>query len=368
MPIYMDRHEIPKEISAKHVAQMHEEDLKVEHLYDCKGMTYWCDEKRRTAFCLIKAPNKKAIQDMHQHAHGEFPHSIIEVDEAIVESFLGRIEDPEKAEKTKLNIISDPAFRVIMVLETSSYLNRLEANQFSLFAQKFHNSVTKSLKYFKGRVVKKDNNSYLVSFKSVSNAVGCALKIQANFKYITPKFDSKNRTMKIGLSAGVPVSDKEGIFEEAIVSATRMCEIVIEELVFSNEINILFENENRNIIINKEFARILKPAEEKFLSDLMDCVDQIWNKPNFKVNGFSKELGYSKSQLYRKLINLTGKSPNNFIRDYRLKKALKHLHEQKGNISEVAYESGFNSPAYFSKCFMDKYGILPSKYIQQHII
>jgi len=363
----MDRHDIPKEISAEHVAQMHKEDLLVEHLYGCKGMTYWCDEKRRTAFCLIKAPNKEAIQEMHQHAHGEFPHSIIEVDEKIVESFLGRIEDPEKAENTKLNIINDPAFRVIMVLEKSSFLNRLEANQFSLFSQKFHNSVSKSLKHFKGRVVKKDNNNYLASFNSVSNAVGCALKIQSNFKYITPKFDLKNRKMKIGLSAGLPVSDKESIFEDAITSATRMCEIVKEELVFSNEINMLFENENRNLVINKELVRILKPSEEKFLADLMNCVDKIWHKPNVKVSNFSKELGYSKSQLYRKLVNLTGKSPNNFIRDIRLKNALKQLHEQKGNISEVAYESGFNSPAYFSKCFLDKYGILPSKYIQQHI-
>ncbi len=363
----MDRHEIPEEISAEHVAQMHQEDLKVEHLYGCKGITYWCDEKRRTAFCLIKAPNKKAIQEMHNHAHGEYPHSIIEVDDAIVESFLGRIEDPEKAKNTELNIINDPAFRIIMVIETSSYLNRLEANQFSLFTQKFHSSVSKSIKKFKGRIVKKNNNNYLGSFKSVSNAVWCALKIQSNFKYITPKFDLKNRKMKIALSGGLPVSDKESIFEEAINSATRMCEVVKEELVITNEIKELYQSENRNANINKELVRILKPEEEKFLAQLMNFVEEVWNKPNFNVNSFSKELGYSKSQLYRKLMKLTGKSPNNFIKDFRLQKALKRLYNQEGNISDIAYESGFNSPAYFSKCFMDKYEILPSKYIQQHI-
>ncbi|MEQ9581248.1 MAG: DUF4242 domain-containing protein [Arenibacter sp.] len=62
MPIYMDRHEIPEEITAAHVAQMHREDLKIEHLYGCKGMTYWCDEKRRTAFCLIQAPIKRLFR------------------------------------------------------------------------------------------------------------------------------------------------------------------------------------------------------------------------------------------------------------------------------------------------------------------
>ena len=367
MPIYMDRHDIPKEIKAAHVAEMHQADLKIEHLFGCKGMTYWCDEDRNTAFCLIEAPNKKAIQEMHNHAHGEFPHSIIEVDEKIVESFLGRIEDPEKAKDTTLNIINDPAFRVIMVIETSDYLNRLEANQFNIFTQKFHNSVLKTLKKFKGRVVRKDNNSYLVSFKSVSDAVSCSLKIKFKFKYVTPKFDHVNRQLKIALSSGVPVTSKDNIFEDTTTLATRMCEVINEELVISSEVKSLFESENRNVTIDEEVIRVLNPSEELFLTQLMDYIEDNWNKPNFNVGNFSKELGYSKSQLYRKLKKLSGKSSNNFLRAFRLDKALGLLHKQYGNISEIAYETGFNSPAYFSKCFMDKYGILPSKYMQQHI-
>lgn len=368
MPIYMDRHDVSETVTAENVAQLHKEDLKIEHLFGCRGITYWFDDKRKTAFCLVEAPNKEAVLKMHNHAHGEVPHKIIEVNEAIVESFLGRIEDPIKAQNTDLNIINDPAFRVIMVIETSSYLNRLEANQFSLFAQKFHNSVTKSIKKFNGSIVKRDNNNYLISFKSVSNAVFCSLKIQTNFKYITPKFDLTNRKMNIALCAGVPVSNKEGFFEESIELATRICEVVKEDLVITNEIKALYESENRNAIIDKDLVRILKPSEEKFLTQIMDYVEGIWNKPNFNVTDFSKGLGYSKSQFYRKLKNLTGKSPNNFIKEFRLHKALDLLHKQHGNISEIAYESGFNSPAYFSKCFMDKFRVLPSKYIQQHII
>ena len=367
MPIYMDRHDIPKEIKAEHVAKMHQADMEIEHLYNCKGLTYWCDENRNTAFCLIEAPNREAIQKMHNHAHGEFPHDIIEVNEKIVESFLGRIEDPKKANNESLNIINDPAFRVIMVLETSNYLNRLEANQFGIFTQKFHNSVSKTLKRFNGRVVKKDNNSYLVSFKSVTDAVLCALKIQFKFKYVTPKFESFERRLKIGLGCGVPVTDKDNIFEEATSSATRMCEVVKDQIVVSTEVNSLYESENRNATIDAALIRTLKPAEEIFLNRLMDFIEVHWNKPSFNVGNFSKELGYSKSQLYRKLMKLTGKSPNNFIREFRLHRALNLLHQQKGNISEIAYETGFNSPAYFSKCFLNKYGILPSKYVQQHI-
>jgi AraC-like DNA-binding protein len=76
----------------------------------------------------------------------------------------------------------------------------------------------------------------------------------------------------------------------------------------------------------------------------------------------SKSLGNSTSQIYRKLKKLTGKAPSVFMREYRLHKALELIHQQKGNISEIAFETGFNSAGYFAKCFHDKYGILPSKY------
>lgn len=362
----MDRHDIPKEVTAEHVALMHQTDLKIEHEFGCRGITYWCDDVRGTAFCLIEAPNKKALQDMHNKAHGEFPHSIIEVDEKLVESFLGRIEDPVNSKGTELNIIDDPAFRIIMVIETSNYLNRLEANQLSVFLQKFHNSVLKSLKRYDGSVVKKDNCSYLVSFKSVDDAVKCAIKIRSKFKYVTPKFDTINRRLKIGLSSGSPVTNGENIFEETILLATRMCEIVKGKLLISSEVKSLYEKENGDLILDETLIRALKPSEEKFLTNLMDYIEANWSKPSFNSASFSKVLGYSKSQLYRKLIKLTGKSSNAFIREFRLHKALNLLHKQRGNISEIAYETGFNSPEYFSKCFMDKYGILPSKYIQQH--
>jgi len=363
----MDRHDVSEDTKAEDIALIHQEDLKIEHKYGCRGFTYWFDGNRKTAFCLIEAPNKEAIQKMHAEAHGDIPNNIIEVNDTIVESFLGRIEDPEKSINTELNIINDPAFRVIMLIETSNYLNRIEANQFSVFSQKFHNSVTKTLKHFEGRIVKQDNNSYLVSFKSVTNAVLCALKVQSNYKFITPKFDLPNRKLKIGLSSGIPVTDKDNIFEDAINSATYMCEVVKDQIVISTEIRALYESENRNSFINQEHIRTLTPSEEKFLTQLMSFVEKVWNNPTFNVNDFSENLGFSKSQIYRKLISLTNMSANNFMKEFRLHRALNLLHQRKGNISEIAFETGFNSPAYFSKCFYEKYKILPSKYIQQHI-
>ena len=117
MPIFMDRHDVSENVTAEIVAQLHQQDLKIQHKFGCRGLTYWFDEYRKTAFCLIEAPSEDSIREMHRNAHGEVPHQVIEVDAGIVESFLGRIQDPEKAKNTDLNIINDPAFRTIMVIE-----------------------------------------------------------------------------------------------------------------------------------------------------------------------------------------------------------------------------------------------------------
>jgi AraC-like DNA-binding protein len=60
-----------------------------------------------------------------------------------------------------------------------------------------------------------------------------------------------------------------------------------------------------------------------------------------------------------------GKSPNTFLKQYRLRKALELMEKKSNTLSEIAYDSGFNSLSYFSKCFVKQYSILPSKYQQK---
>lgn len=257
--------------------------------------------------------------------------------------------------------------RVVMRLETSNYMNRLEANQFSIFTQKFHKSVSKTIDHFEGSIVRKDNNTYLIFFESVTNAVLCALKIQANYKYITPKVYKGNRKLKVGITTTKASTASDESITDAITSVSRMCEVVQGELIISSAVKTAYERENINALINPEVIRTLKKWEERFLNRLSDYVEKIWNTPNISVGTLSTEMGWSKSQFYRKLIKLSGKSPNTFIREYRLRRALGLLHNGFGNISEIAHKSGFRNPSYFSKCFADQFGILPSKYARQHI-
>ncbi len=365
MPIYMDRHDIPQEITAVHVAQMHKEDLKIEHLYGCKGMTYWCDEKRRTAFCLIQAPNKKAIQDMHNHAHGEVPHRIIEVEGSIVESFLGRIEDPEKSKKTELNIINDPAFRTIMVIALKiGSLKGVDPLHLPKDIANSHSSIIGVTEKYFGRIVKQQSDYFLLSFNSVTNAVHCAREIYANLNSLSMTSNTDIQS-SIGLHAGVPVTEKDGIFEDTIKMAERFCALVDGKVVLSPEVRELYESENLNQKLENKNLTALKVDEGKFINLFMDIMEKEWTNAAFNADGFSKKMGYSKSQLYRKMIALTGKSPNRLIKDYRLEMALQLLN--RNNVSETAFSTGFSSASYFSKCFMDHFGILPSMYIQNFV-
>ena len=362
MPIYMDFHDLPEGVTSAHVSEMHQADLKIEHKYNCRGLTYWCDERRKTAFCLIEAPTEQAIIDLHETAHGGVPQRIIEVNDAIVESFLGRIKDPEKAQNTKLNIINDTAFRTLMVLKFNKNALRTENIETLQAALRGYNtSIINIVSQNDGRVVKQDTDAFLMSFTRVTNAMESAIKIQEIYNYvITPDLD-----FKIGISAGVPVTEKEHIFEDTINKADYLTYVPNGSIIVSPEVKDLYESENQNSPIAIEGVVALKSTEMEFLIRLFEYTERVWTNSNTNVNDYNKNLGLSKSKLYRTIMPILGKSPNGFIKEYRLNKALAFLDQQTSNISEVAYRSGFSSPTYFSKCFLEAYGILPSAYIKQ---
>ena len=360
----MDRHDVSETVTAENIAEIHQADLKIQDQFGCRGLTYWFDEKRKTAFCLIEAPNGKAIKKMHKKAHGQVPHRVIEVDTSIVESFLGRIEDPAKAQNTALNIINDAAFRTIMVISLQQLsLTQNDSVQFKSSRHNYNKGVGKLLNKYEGTPVKQTDNNLLVSFISVSKAVRAAIDIQLLFKDFSKKIKNDTIILKIGLNAGVPVTEKESIFEDTIKLAERMCRIIKGEIIVSPEVKDLYKSENANAFVTGKNIFSLTEADEEFITLLMDYTESVLSDSDVKVDDFSKPLGCSKSQLYRKMILLTGKSPNTFINEYRLDEALSLLNKNNRNVSEIAYQTGFSSASYFSKCFQKRYGHLPSDYL-----
>jgi DNA-binding response OmpR family regulator len=107
-------------------------------------------------------------------------------------------------------------------------------------------------------------------------------------------------------------------------------------------------------------------SDEKFLSQLFELVEQDLSDPELNVTHLMKQLGLSHAGLHRKVKALTGVSPVELIRLIRLHHARELLEKHYGNVSEVAFEVGFNSLSFFSYCFNKRFGITPSTLLKQN--
>lgn len=362
MPIFMDRHDVSESVTAEIVAELHQKDLKIQHQFGCRGLTYWFDDVRKTAFCLIEAPSAEKLKEMHDFAHGVVPHRIIEVEPSIVESFLGRIEDPVTAKETRLNIINEPAFRIIMAVEPEIYsLRDYEGHSFRSLIDHCRARVNEMVREFEGRLAGYKGNRVLASFTSVSKAVKCALSIQSDIGINSRLNASEPVGVKIGLGAGVPVTEKDMLFEETVKLAENMCH-VSAGITMTEEVKDLYRSENIDHVDFNSEVFILSEPDQKFLVRLMDFTGKEWGNTDLTVERFQRHLGLSKTQLYRKMTALTGNSPNNFLLLYRLKRILHMLRKEDNSIAEVAFSAGFSSPSYFAKCFRKVYGLSPTVY------
>ena len=109
----------------------------------------------------------------------------------------------------------------------------------------------------------------------------------------------------------------------------------------------------------------LESQQEQFLQAAKDAVEAAMDDSDFSVEQLSQALFVSRVTLYKKLVAITGKTPLEFIRTLKVKKAALYL--QKGmNVAEAAYEVGYNNPKNFTKHFKQVFGMLPSEYSQQN--
>jgi len=103
-------------------------------------------------------------------------------------------------------------------------------------------------------------------------------------------------------------------------------------------------------------------TDSKFLAKVEEILDSHYSDPDFSIVNLSEKLNVSRSQLFRKFKSVTGKSPSDFIRIVRLKKAAEIILREDIGINEVAYKVGFNSPSYFILSFKKYFGKTPREY------
>jgi DNA-binding response OmpR family regulator/two-component sensor histidine kinase len=105
--------------------------------------------------------------------------------------------------------------------------------------------------------------------------------------------------------------------------------------------------------------------DEQFLQKAIAIVEKNMSVSDFTVHELSRDMGMSRTLLYKRILTLTGKPPLEFIRSLRLKRAALLLRKSQLTVSEITFRVGFKDPKYFRKQFLKKFGVLPSMYSEQ---
>lgn len=223
MPIYLDRHEL-KGLTAADVAEVHLKDLELQGHYGVRFLTYWFDDTRGTAFCLIEAPDIQTAMRVHDEAHGNIARDVIEVDLSAVEAFLGRVSDPSGNPAASAKV--DAALRTIMftdIVDSTAMTARLGDRRAVEMVRAHDAMVRRALHDRGGREVKHTGDGIMAAFDDAVAAVDCARSIQQAFEAFNLASREK-MTVRIGLDAGEPVADHDDLFGSTVQMAARLCQ------------------------------------------------------------------------------------------------------------------------------------------------
>ena len=124
------------------------------------------------------------------------------------------------------------------------------------------------------------------------------------------------------------------------------------------------ESESAAQVTERQKTVTLSDADQRLLQEINEAIEKHMVDSDFNVTSLQEIIGIGSKQLYRKLKTMTGKTPVEYIRGIRLRKAAMMLKEGKFSVSEVMYSVGFSNSSYFSKCFSKEYGMTPTEYMK----
>ncbi|WP_319501679.1 nickel-binding protein [uncultured Draconibacterium sp.] len=362
MPYFIDSHELNGDTPSITIAEKHLRDLQTQDRYNCRKLGYCFDEIRKIAFCLFEAPDRSCVEQLHKEEHANVPNHIIEVDSRIIDFFLKQIEKETETKKVDIGSIATRPLITIMALSIeSNELYSMAANDRGAIQKNFKSLLVEYSDHFKGTIIKRDHYASQLTFDSVSAAVDCALKMHKDFTPVIKTLEQQ-LFLKVGISVCFLSNNDSKEFQQAVKLAKRLCYVSTSKILITLEVRNQFQNESMKVVIKGNRIKSVSPDDVRFLTELMDYMEKYWQNQDLHASMLERQLGCSKSQIYRKMKMLIGQSPNSFIKAYRLSRAKELLRNKNGNISEIAFDTGFSSPSYFSKCFQKEFGIKPSYY------
>jgi len=371
MPVFLDRQDFYK-VTAADIAQIFLEDSRIPKEFGCWVLACWFDQKRKTTFWLIDAPDLETVKEMHCKVHHSNPSQIIQVEEDLIESFLKCVQGPSSFAKNfhpQSPVFQKPIFCVVMAMNlycTDPYLTG-EYNKQSKLFEDFRYCSQKLVRKNKGRIVRSSADSCIYYFDSIFQSIRSALQIQHEIDVRINRKGEKTMMLSIGIG-GVRSNEDCDVFDETYNLARRLCYVAgSDQIVVSSSIREQFPTEDYESLVENNNLKSLSYKDEQFLTRLMDIIE-INYREDLKIGDFCKTMGESRSQLYRKIIEVTNLSPIALINEFRLKRAADLMNMKNGNnISQIAFETGFNNLSYFSRRFKKRFGLRPSAYMNRRL-
>lgn len=371
MPLYIDYHQLEGDLTIEDVRKAHKTDLANQEEYGVRYLQFWVNEKAAMVFCLIEGPNPESCVACHLTSHGNTPCNIQEVEPGFFKLFMGEglpIDDHHMT--LTMDGKADPANRTILACDIRGITTFKDVKEYQrmLISTKPKNLVVDSITRFNGRFIEHTTDDSLVGvFNSPINAIRCARSIQDHLLRLAKEHSENsewNVVFRLALNDGQPLTKEEGFFEVAIKQAKRLCMIAgPNQIVLSAHLKDLFEMETEasGSLSTPSSVKILTKPKENFINELFEHTEKSLQIESFNVNHLCMLIGKSRTQLYRKITSLTGKSPNEFIKEVRMRKAWNLIKSKQGNISEISLEVGYSNPSYFSKIFHESFGYTPSE-------
>ncbi|MEX2437425.1 MAG: nickel-binding protein [Candidatus Paceibacterota bacterium] len=351
----MDIHTVNSDtFSVEDVVKAHMEDLAVQEKFSVTQLKYWVNEEAKTIFCLMKGPDKEACHQVHAQSHGQTACNIIEVSDNEYNLFMGMGTDINDLAHTQSGDL-DTGYRTIML-----------ANIVYLFGNESHNidKVYPFINQYNGVPVLQPGSELISSFVYASDAIKCTKAIKKSLGSMQKKVE-----YNFAIVSGKPVDEQgDTFFEKTKIKARSLGMLGLSNKIYlDKEAQRLSEKEVHSQKEEPENFTIVRDEDMKLIIELSEILVDKLIDSDFNSKDLITLLGISKSQVYRKIKLLTDMAPNQLLQEARLQKALLSLTSSQ-TIAEIAYESGFNSPSYFTRAFKKRFGILPTDFVgEKHV-
>jgi DNA-binding response OmpR family regulator/anti-sigma regulatory factor (Ser/Thr protein kinase) len=318
---------------------------------DCES-----EEGKGTVFTVTLPIKKEAfsssqIDENHQISISTARNAILDI--------AKRMHEQAPIEVTPVENVNEDAYKLLIVEDNIELLMLLNQLLSTKYIVKTASNGKEAMK-----IIRKEELDIIISdvMMPVMNGIELTRKIKSNANY--------KHLPIILLTAKTQEEDRNNALEVGADSyVTKPFKLSDLEL----RINNIIENRKR---IQEEFISqhgdivSIPPdteptADELFLKRTYECLHAHLSDSDYDRESLAADMGASASTLYNKLRALTGMSVSNFIRDQRLKEAMRMIQRTPDiRINELAYKVGFKDPKYFSTCFKKEFGVQPSEYAE----